>query len=98
MSTLETAIVFTLILVMISFMITGPEAIALDSFECARDGGNELFFMERDREVLDENYVSGAICYDASPEKLCTYLSGISDNFRLVYGSVFDLSQEGEDG
>ena len=98
MSTLETAIVFTLILVMISFMITGPEAIALDSFECARDGGNELFFMERDRGVLEENYVGGAVCYDASPEKLCTYLSGISDNFRLIYGSVFDLSQEGEDG
>ena len=98
MSTLETAVVFTLILVMISFMITGPEAIALDSFECAKDGGNELFFMERDREVLDENYVSGVVCYDASPEKLCTFVSGISDNFRLIYGSVFDLSQEGEDG
>ena len=98
MSTLETAVVFTLILVMISFMITGPEAIALDSFECAKDGGNELFFMERDREVLDENYVRGVVCYDASPEKLCTFVSGISDNFRLIYGSVFDLSQEGEDG
>lgn len=97
MSTLESAIVFSLILILLSFMITGPEAIALDSFECARDGGNELFFMELDREIAYRNYVSGAVCYDASPEKLCTYLSGVSDNFRLLYGSVFDLSQEGGD-
>ena len=94
MSTLETAIVFSLILIMLTFMITGPEAIALDSFECARDGGNELFFLERDREVAERNYVGGVVCYDASPERLCTYLTGISDNFRLLYGAVFDLSQE----
>ena len=94
MSTLESAIVFSLILVLLSFMITGPEAIALDSFECAKDGGNELFFMERDRDVAYSYYVGGAVCYDTSPERLCTYLSGISDNFRLLYESVFELSKE----
>lgn len=98
MSALESAIVFSLIIVLLIFMITGPEAIALDSFECAKDGGNELFFMERDREVVYENYVGGAVCYDASPEKLCTYLTGISDNFRLIYGSVFEMSKEEENG
>jgi len=45
-----------------------------------------------------ENHVGGAVCYDASPEKLCTYLSGISDNFRLIYGSVFEMSKEEENG
>lgn len=97
MSTLETAITFSLILVMLAFMITGPESIALDSFECAKDGGNELFFMERDKEIADKVVVSGVDCYDTSPEKLCTYLSGISDNFRLIYGSVYELSQEAAD-
>ena len=97
MSTLESAISFSLILIMLTFMITGPEAIALDSFECARDGGNELFFMECDREVAHKNIVGGAVCYDASPEKLSTFLSGISDNFRIIYGSVFDLSQGVDD-
>ena len=97
MSTIESAIVFSLILFLLTFMITGPEAVALDSFECAKDGGNELFYMERDREVVCENNVGGAVCYDASPEKLCTFLSGISDNFRLIYGSVFELSQEDSD-
>jgi hypothetical protein len=97
MSTLEAAITFSLILVMLAFMITGPEAIALDSLECARDGGNELFFMERDKDIADKVIVGGVDCYDTSPEKLCTYLSGISDNFRLIYGSVYELSQEAAD-
>ena len=95
MSTLEAAITFSLILVMLAFMVTGPEAIALDSFECAKDGGNELFFMESDKDVADKVIVGGVSCYDTSPEKLCTYLTGISDNFRLVYGAFYELSQEG---
>lgn len=94
MSTLEAAITFSLILIMITFMVTGPEKIALDSFECAKDGGNELFYMESDRDVMDKNIVGGVYCYDTSPEKLCTYLSGVSDNFRLIYGAVFELGQE----
>lgn len=94
MSTLESAVCMSLILVMLAFMITGPETVALDSFDCAKDGGNELFYMERDREIFYQNNVNGAVCYDTSPERLCTFLTGISDNFRLIYGSVFDLSQE----
>ena len=62
MSTLEAAITFSLILIVLSFMITGPEAIALDSYESAKAGGNELFYMEQDREVLYKNTVDGALC------------------------------------
>ena len=53
--------------------------------------------MERDKDIADKVVVSGVDCYDTSPEKLCTYLSGISDNFRLIYGSVYELSQEAAD-
>ena len=95
MSTLESAIAMSLILVMLAFMIAGPEALALDSYDCAKDGGNELFYMEKDKEIFDKNIVGDATCYDASPERLCTYLTGLSDNFRLIYGTVFDLAQEG---
>ena len=52
---------------------------------------------EQDRELIYKNTVKGAVCYDTSPEKFCTYLSGISDNFRLIYGSVFGLSQEAKE-
>ena len=95
MSTLESAIAFSLIIILLCFMITGPETIALDSFDMAKDGGIELFYMESDREVAYKNQVHGVTCYDTSPEKLCTFLTGISDNFRLIYGSVFELAEEG---
>ena len=98
MSTLESAIAFSLILIVLAFMITAPESIALDSFECAKDGGNELFYMQQDDGVAYENYVSGITCYDTSPERLCTFLSGISDNFRIIYGSVFEFAKEEADG
>ena len=94
MSTIESAVAFSLILILLAFMITGPEAIALDSFEQAKAGGNELFYMERDKDLLSRNYVDGTVCYDTSPEKFCTYLTGISDNFRLIYGSFTVLGKE----
>lgn len=94
MSTLESAIAFSLILVLLSFMITGPESIALDGFDRAREGGDELFYMELDRDVAYENTVNGVTCYDTSPEKLCTFLTGISDNYWLLYGSIYELAEE----
>ena len=60
MSTLETAIVFTIVLTLITFFVTAPE--------------------------------STAISYDASPERLCTYLTGLSDNFRLIYGKAAGIA------
>ncbi len=97
MSTLESAICMSLILIMLAFMITGPEAVALDSFDCAKAGGKELSYMERDKEILYEKKIRGSVCYGTSPERLCTFLSGVSDNFRITYGVVFDLSKEASD-
>ena len=97
MSTLEAAITFSLILVFLAFLITGPEALALECFDQAKDGGNELFHMEEDREIFYKNRVGGVDCYDTSPERLCTYFTGVSDNFRLIYGSVFEWSKEEKD-
>ena len=94
MSTLESAVAFSLILILLAFMITGPEAVALESYGQAKAGGNELFFMEMDKDLACRNYVDGSVCYDTSPERLCTFLTGISDNFRIVYGAIYDLSQE----
>ena len=97
MSTLETAITFSLILILLTIMITGPEAIALDSFDCAKAGGDELFYMEKDEEIFKKNPVNGNDCYDVSPEKLCTFLTGVSDNFRLIYGTVHNFPGEASD-
>ena len=94
MSTLESALAFSLIIIVLVFMITAPESIALESFDRAKDGGNELYFMERDQEVMSKHYVHSVACYDTSPERFCTFLTGLSDNFRLLYGSMYDLTKE----
>lgn len=94
MSTLESAITISLILLMLSFMIAAPEAVALDSFDAAKHGGIELFDMEKDREIIYSNVVDGATCYDTSPEKFNTFLTGLSDNYRLIYGTVFEFSKK----
>lgn len=94
MSTLESAIAFSLIILLLVFMITGPESLALESFNRAKDGGTELYYMERDDEVMDKHYVHAVTCYDTSPERFCTFLTGLSDNFKLIYGSMYDLTKE----
>ncbi|MBR6986870.1 MAG: hypothetical protein IKH82_02225 [Clostridiales bacterium] len=97
MSTLESAIAFSLIILLLVFMITGPESLALESFECTKDGGNELYYMERNDEVISKHFVHDVTCYDTSPERFCTFLTGLSDNFKLIYGSMYDLTKEATD-
>ena len=88
MSTLETAIVFTAVLTFITFLITGTEELAINSLEAARDGSAETQIYLSDSGLLATSELDGLTVYDASAEKLCTYLSGLSDNYRIVYGSV----------
>lgn len=94
MSTLESALAFSLIIIVLVFILTAPESVAMDSFDLAKDGGTELFYMEKNSEVMDKHYVSGVACYDTSPERFCTFLTGLSDNYKLIYGSMYDLTQE----
>ena len=72
MSTLESAIVFSLVISLLTFMVTAPESVAMSA--------------------VDDRKIGSAVSYDASPEKLCTYLTGLSDNFRLIYGKAASLA------
>ncbi len=86
MSTLEAAISASVILVFLSFLVTGPETMALDAFDLAKEGVTETrYFLDEDG-LMDSRHIGGVSVYNTSPEKLNTYLSGISDNYRLVYG------------
>lgn len=92
MSTLETAVVFTLILTMLSFMVTTPESTALAAFDDCKYGFEECVFQNRDKKLFAEKKVGSSMSYDTSPERLCTYLTGLSDNFRLVYGKAASIA------
>jgi hypothetical protein len=92
MSTLESAIVFTLILSLLAFMVTAPESTAMTAFDDCRYGFEECAFQNSDRKLLNERKIGSAVSYDVSPERLCTYLTGLSDNFRLVYGKAASIA------
>jgi len=90
--TLETAIVFSLVLALIAFLITGPEQMAVDSFACAKYGIEEVSFMADDGALVEEDSIGDASSVNTAPERLCTFLSGVSDNYRLVYGTVLEVA------
>ena len=88
MSTLETAIAFTVIITFLTFLIVCPEELALRSIEDVKAGGEEIGFYIDDSSLMDSRTIGGSEAYNTSPEKLCTYLTGISDNYRIVYGTI----------
>ena len=88
MSTLETAIAFTVIITFLTFLIVCPEELALRSLEDVKAGGEEICFYIDDNSLLDSRDIGGNEAYNSSPEKLCTYLTGISDNYRIIYGTI----------
>ena len=92
MSTLETAIVFTIVLTLITFFVTAPESTAMEAFNDCKYGFEESSFQNRDKTLLTERKIGSAVSYDASPERLCTYLTGLSDNFRLIYGKAAGIA------
>ncbi|MCR4688586.1 MAG: hypothetical protein K5745_03435 [Saccharofermentans sp.] len=93
MSTLEAAISMSVILVFLTFLITGPETLAIDTFEEAIDGANETRYYLDDDGLMDSSVMDGINVYNTSAEKLNTYLTGISDNYRLVYGIFADTEE-----
>ena len=92
MSTLESAIVFSLILTLLTFLVTAPESTAIRAFDDCKYGFEESSFQNQDKKLLSEKKIGSIVSYDTSPEKLCTYLTGLSDNFRLVYGKAASLA------
>ena len=92
MSTLETAVVFTIILTMLTFFVTAPEKSAMEALSDCRAGFEESEFQNKDLKLYSEKKIGTAVSYDTSPEKLCTYLTGLSDNFRLIYGRAATIA------
>ena len=94
MSTLETAIVFTIVLTLLTFFVTAPESTAAEAFYDCKYGFEESDFQNKDKKLINEKKIGSAVSYDVSPERLCTYLTGLSDNFRLIYGKAASLASE----
>lgn len=82
MSSLETAIVFSVVLTVLSGMIILPAHLCADTLSDAREAIIDV--IEPDEDII-------------SPEKLNTFLSGISENYRIIYGAIAgEVSDEEE--
>ena len=91
-SSLETAIVFSLVLAFLCFLIAGPEKLILETLEDADNGMRELEYELHNRDIISSRNVDGVVVYSASPEAFCTVLSGISDNFTLMYKGIWEVA------
>ena len=81
MSTLETAIVFSCVLLVLSGLIILPAGLCVKASVDADAAVTDI--MEEEADV--------------SPEELNTFLSGISDNYRIIYGALLgEVSDEEE--
>ena len=92
-STLETAIVFTAVITVLTAMLMMPADLVCESVDDVRFGFEELRFHSENSDVLSSDDVGGVSCNDISEERICTLLSGLSDNYRLIYGGVTDADE-----
>lgn len=86
-STLENAIVMSLVLTVMAILITGPEDISLRTLDDCRYGMKEIEFMTEDSDVIRHGKIHKVQVTDTSPERMCTFLQGLSDNYRMIYQS-----------
>lgn len=90
-STLENAIVMSIVLTVLVILVTGPEDISLRTLDDCRYGMEEIEFMTGDSDVIRNKSIHKVQVTDTSPERMCTFLQGLSDNYRLIYQSGEDL-------
>jgi len=93
-STLETAIIFTLCFVLLIFLIVSPISICADSVDMANDGNRELKYHLADEEIIASRRIGGVSNQSTSPERLNTFLAGVSENYRMIYGSLTEVANE----
>lgn len=81
MSTLETTIVISVVMLVLSALIILPAQLCAEALTDAQDAIEE---------VLSEDDL-------ISPERLNTFFTGISENYRIIYGSIVgEVSDEEE--
>lgn len=93
-STLETAIVFTVVFMVIILMIVLPMNLCADSVNIANSANEEISFHLQNGDITEGRTINGIECHSTTPEELCTFLTGISENYRIIYGTIIEVSDE----
>ncbi len=95
-SSIETAVVMSVILIILTFLIAEPINIVVDCHD------SEEVFMDNLDDHMDNSviYDEHGNCFITGPEKLCTVLTGVSDSYQLIYDGITDyltIDTEGDD-
>ena len=90
-SSVETSIVFTTVMLILVFLITGSQDMTLEGLAKAKTGIKEIAYMEENKDIYSTKTIAGVNAVNTSPEQMCTLLSGLSDNFRIIYDAVGGL-------
>ena len=81
MSTLETTIVISAVMLVLSALIILPAQLCAEALTDAQDAIED---------VLSEDDL-------ISPERLNTFFTGISENYRIIYGSIVEEVSDEEE-
>ena len=87
-ATLENAIVSSTILIVICLLIVLPLELCSDAYDGFGKARDEIEYHEGNDEIIRSFEVDGYSCVDTSPERFCTFLTGLSENYRLIYDTL----------
>ena len=82
MSTLETSIVISTVMIVLSGLIILPARLCAGTITDARSAMEDVITSDSDL---------------ISPERINTFFTGISENYRIIYGALTGEVNEGEE-
>lgn len=95
-SSLEAAISFSAILLLVTFLIVAPIDICADSLNMANDGNWEIEQNLNCTKIIQEFRNGRKHTVATTPEILNTFLVGASENYWLIYGCFAGGSEDAE--
>jgi hypothetical protein len=90
-STLESTIVFSIILIILAALIVGPATILFDCSKCEYYFTQELEFHSEDERILSNEQIDRANSTCISQEQMNSFLSGLSYCYRLIYEDIVEV-------
>jgi len=84
-SSIEASIVFSVVIVILCYLILAPENIIFSSISDVNHGMEELRYQIDDNGVMGDKVIDSCHSISTSPERLCTYFKGITDNYYFTY-------------
>ena len=83
-STIESAIVMSLVLTLLAYIIIMPELYLEDTLEISSNYSKEVEFHTDNLNPVSNRYINGIYSQDTCPEYLYTVFSGISDCYWMI--------------